>query len=344
MAAKRRTRKRYLTPESGVSRLLRSRPELHFQGKSQEDWRRWRTAFRRRLVRNLGSRPDRVPLRAETLEREELDGYVREKVVFDTDPFSSLVGYLLIPTGASRRNPRSAVLCAHGHGVGKDGVVGLVDDYQKGFAARLAREGFVTFAPDWRCFGERTDRDEWVRRPSRDGCNVAYLGYGYFGYQLLHLNICDAQRCLDYLQGRPEVLQNRLGMMGCSFGGTMTTYVAALDRRVKAAVIVCYISTLADALGPRGRANTCGSQFMFGLGSLGDISDVAGLIAPRPCLVQIGSDDTCFIEADALRAYRHLRAIYRAAGASDRLELDHFQGVHEVDLEAALAFLQSHIG
>jgi cephalosporin-C deacetylase-like acetyl esterase len=115
-------------------------------------------------------------------------------------------------------------------------------------AVELTKQGFVTIAPDWRGFGERTDRDEWVRRPSRDGCNVAYLALGYFGYQLLHLDICDAQKCLDYLQSRPEVDGERLGCMGCSFGGTMTTYVSALDERIKASVIVCYLSTITDAL------------------------------------------------------------------------------------------------
>jgi len=123
----------------------------------------------------------------------------------------------------------------------------------------------------------------------------------------------------------------------------MTTYVAALDQRIKASVIVCYLSTLSDALNDRGKGNTCGSQFMFGLRRYGDIPDVAGLIAPRPCMVQIGSNDDCFIEDDALAAFRHLEKIYRAAGAVERLALDHFEGVHEIDLDPAIAFLQEHL-
>jgi hypothetical protein len=131
--------------------------------------------------------------------------------------------------------------------------------------------------------------------------------------------------------------------MGCSFGGTMTTYVSALDQRIKAAVIVCYLSTLTDALNDRGRGNTCGSQFMFGLRGHGDISDVAGLIAPRPCMAQIASDDTCFIAADAKSAFRHVEQIYAASGRSDNLELDYFEGGHEVDVEPGLAFLKKHL-
>ena len=123
----------------------------------------------------------------------------------------------------------------------------------------------------------------------------------------------------------------------------MTTYVSALDQRIKAAVIICYLSTLTDALNDRGRGNTCGSQFMFGLRACGDISDVAGLIAPRRCMVQIASDDACFIEADAMAAFHHLERVYAASGCRDNLVLDLFEGGHEVDVDPALAFLKEHL-
>jgi len=334
---------RFLTAEQGVEQLLKATPALQFNGSTKAEWQAWRRKFRRNLVKDLGPSPEALPLEVAILERTPLDGYTREKIIFNPDPFSSIPAYILTPDGANAENPAPAVLCAHGHGVGKDGAVGIVEDYQKQYAVELTKRGFVTLAPDWRCFGERKDRDEWVRRPSRDGCNVAYLAFGYFGYQLLQLNISDGQRCLDYLQSRPEVDNRRLGCMGCSFGGTMTTYISALDQRVKAAVIVCYLSTLTDALNDRGRGNTCGSQFMFGLRKAGDIADVAGLIAPRACMVQIGSDDMCFIEADALQAFKQVEKIYEASGHCDQLVLDHFQGEHEINLETGIAFLEAHL-
>ena len=334
---------RFLTVEQGVEQLLKATPPHHFSGTNDQHWKEWRRRFRDNLVKDLGPAPEPVPLEVETLERIQLDGYTREKIIFNPDPFSSIPAYVLIPDGASASNPAPAVLCAHGHGVGKDGAVGIVEDYQKQYAVELAQRGFVTLAPDWRCFGERKDRDEWARRPGRDGCNIGYFAFGYFGYQLLQLNISDGQRCLDYLQSRPEVDSSRLGCMGCSFGGTMTTYISALDERIKAAVIVCYLSTLTDALNDRGRGNTCGSQFMFGLRKAGDISDVAGLIAPRACMVQIGSDDMCFIETDALVAFTQLAKIYTASGHRDQLVLDHFQGEHEINLETGIAFLEERL-
>ena len=334
---------RFLTAEQSVEQLLKATPPLHFNGTTKREWEEWRTRFRRNLVNDLGPTPEHLPLEVKVLEHTQLDGYTREKIIFNPDPFSSIPAYILVPDSADAKNPAPAILCAHGHGIGKDGAVGVVEDYQKQYAVELTKRGFVTLAPDWRCFGERKDRDEWVRRPSRDGCNVAYLAFGYFGYQLLRLNISDGQRCLDYLQSRPEVDSNRLGCMGCSFGGTMTTYISALDQRVKAAVIVCYLSTLTDALNDRGRGNTCGSQFMFGLRKAGEIADVAGLIAPRSCMTQIGSDDMCFIEADALAAFKQMEKIYAASGHRGRLVLDHFQGEHEINLETGIKFLQEQL-
>jgi hypothetical protein len=60
-------------------------------------------------------------------------------------------------------------------------------------------------------------------------------------------------------------------------------------------------------------------------------------------MVQIATDDSCFIEDDALAAFRHLEKIYRAAGAAQKLVLDHFKGVHEIDLDPAIAFLREHL-
>ena len=338
---------RYLNTESGVKSLLHQQGSCHFTGKSNEDWHQWRKKFRSHLVRLLGPTPPSVPLDVEVLERKQMDGYLREKVIFNSDPFSSVPAYVLIPDTASSSNRCPAVLCAHGHGVGKDGVVGLVEDvlgdYQNEYAVELARQGFVAMAPDWRGFGERKDREQWVNISKRDRCDLAYMTLGYFGYHLLRLDICDGQRCLDYLQARPDVDERRLGCMGCSFGGTMTTYLSSLDRRIKVAVISCYLSTLMDALGERNVANCCGSQFLFGLYQYGDISDVAGLIAPRPCLVQTGREDACFIEPDAKMAYAHLEKIYAASGKPDRLEMDLFSGGHEVNVEPAVAFLKQYL-
>jgi dienelactone hydrolase len=336
-----RQRKRvYTTREAAMARLAVSRRPLRFRARGRDEWREWRRAFRRAIVRELGPMPEAVPLRPEILERAACGGYVREKIVFDSERFASVPAWVLTPRPLQRGERRPAVLCLHGHGPGKDPMVGLgpnrepLDDYSHQLACRLAERGYVTITPDWRGFGERSEDPEWVR-PGRDPCNVTYYADGYFGYHRLGLQIWDGMRTLDYLVSRAEVAGGRIGCIGCSFGGTMTTYLSALDQRIGAAVIVCYVSSLRDALA---RANYCGAQYMPGLGKYADIPEVAMLIAPRPLMVQVGEKDECFTVDDAAPAGRRVGQPYRLLGVEDRFSLDVFPGEHEIDVAPALAW------
>jgi dienelactone hydrolase len=320
-----------------IDAMLKTRPSMSFAGSGKEDWTSWRTGFRRQLVRNLGRFPGKVPLNPDLVETVQEDGYVRQKVVYDSETFASVPAYVLIPDDMKRGERRPGILAAHGHGRGKTDVVGIsssegarehIQALNYDYARQFVKRGYVVVAPDWRSFGEREPDSDWVR-DSRDKCNVSYLAYGYFGYHLLALDIWDGMRTIDYLQSRPEVDPRRIGCVGLSFGGTMTTYLSALDRRIKAAVISGYISTVrGDALTDRGKGNTCGNQYSPSLLLHGDIPDVAGLIAPRPLLVEMGEKDMCFVIEDAKKAFKHLSRIYAAAGARDRLDKDIFPGTH----------------
>jgi len=263
--------------------------------------------------------------------------------VYDTEEFATVPAWLLVPKGIRPGERRPAILCAHGHGRGKDDVAGVLpppdsQEYatalkriQNGnydYARQLVQRGYVCLAPDWRNFGERKASLDWTRRDS-DPCDKVYLGYAYLGFELLALDLWDAMRSLDYLQSLPFVDPDRIGMVGLSFGGTMTTYLSALDERIRCAVISCYLSTVPDSgLSRRGKANTCGSQFMRGLLTFGDIPVVAGLIAPRPCLVEAGEQDLGFFVDDAQQAFAYVSSIYAAAGVPERTAADIHPGGH----------------
>src|SRR5688572_19939925 len=109
-------RQRRLNSESGVAALLQQPPLLHFTGRSRRDWHTWQRRFKTELIRLLGRRPPKVRSQPQILEHVQCDGYIREKVVFDTDSFSSIVAYVLVPNNRERKERRPAILCAHGHG------------------------------------------------------------------------------------------------------------------------------------------------------------------------------------------------------------------------------------
>jgi len=57
--------------------------------------------------------------------------------------------------------------------------------------------------------------------------------------------------------------------------------------------------------------------------------DIAGLIAPRPLLVESGSADNCYSRESQLTAYEVVERIYQVARAPDRLDLDRYEGPHQ---------------
>ena len=233
---------------------------------------------------------------------------------------------------SDKKNP--AILCSHGHGpYGKDPVAGVrsspghiqnITDHNYNYGQQMAQAGFLTLCPDLRVFGERRDKDD--RFEGQDPCNMNFIKGALLGVYTLTLNIHDLRCCVDYLETRPEVDPRRIGMMGLSQGGTMTTFTTAAEPRIKAADIIGYVNPwLRFAIG---RSQFCGSQFVPGIHRWLDTDDIAGLIAPRPLLLEMGIYDDCFPIQDLLAGYEGVRRIYRAAGCEDRLWADIFPGPH----------------
>ncbi len=236
----------------------------------------WRDRFRVRFRNLLAPWPEPVPADTEVTEEVVCEGYVRQRIVFDTEDTMSVPAYLLLPD--ERMAPGSAVLAVHGHGPGKSRVCGLEPDDPPGgdYAAELARQGHVVLAPDLRCFGERAD---W-NPPDHYGCDTNLVHQVMGGWNPLTQNLWDLARALDVLEAHPLVDPDRMGMAGFSYGATVTLFLAALDPRVAAAVVCCYFSSWAES--HKVPWNMCGSQVLFGMLGRMEHADVAALVAPRP--------------------------------------------------------------
>jgi dienelactone hydrolase len=299
----------------------------------------WRGRCRDRLGDLLGRGPEPVPLDLETLESVECHGYRRHKIVFDTEQTMSVPAYLLVPDGRTTAGP--AVLAAHGHGPGKSLVCGLdeTDAPNGDYAVQLVRRGYVVLAPDLRCFGERAD---W-NPPDHYVCDTNLVHAVMAGENPLAQNLWDLARCLDVLEAHPLVDPGRIGMVGLSYGGTMTLFLAAWDERVAACVVSGYFSSWAEA--HKMPWNMCGSQILPGM--LGQIEhvDLGALIAPRPMLIESGTEDDLFPVATAAEGYAKLRRVYEFLGADeDRVAHDAFEGGHQWHGVAAYPFLERWLG
>jgi dienelactone hydrolase len=300
----------------------------------------WLARRREVLLELLGPEPDPVPLDAETLESVECDGYRRDTIVFDTEDTMSVPAYLLVPDGRTPRAPGAAVLACHGHGPGKSQVVGLehTDMPNADYAHQLARHGYVVLAPDLRCFGERLD---W-NPEDHYACDTNLVHAVMAGWNPLGQNVWDLRRCLDLLSGHPLVDRTRIGMVGISYGGTVTLFTAALDERVAAAVVSGYFSSWAES--HHMPWNMCGSQVMQGMLGRLEHEDLGALVAPRALLVETGTEDPLFPLAAATESVRRTRLVYDTRGLGDRLVHDVFEGGHQWHGTEAVPFLDRWLG
>ena len=121
----------------------------------------------------------------------------------------------------------------------------------------------------------------------------------------------------------------------------MTTFTTAVEPRIKAADIIAYVTPW-QRFAIEG-ANFCGSQMVPEIFRSFDTSDIAGLIAPRPLLVEMGIFDDCFEIQDMLTAYKRVERIYEAAGAGDDLWSDIHPGPHAFSGRKAFDFFQRYL-
>jgi dienelactone hydrolase len=296
----------------------------------------WRARTRAELDARLGAHPAAVPLELETTEAVDCGDYTRSRIVFDTEDTMAVPAYLLVPHTRRDSAPGPAILAIHGHGPGKSLVCGIDeggpgDDY----AHALASLGYVVLAPDLRGFGERRD---WMP-PDKYHCDWDLVCATMAAVVPLERNLWDLGRALDVLCAHPLVDPTRVAAAGLSYGGTCTLFLTALDERVKVAIVSGYLSSWRVA--HTVPWNMCGSQVMPGqLGAIEHL-DIAALVAPRPMLVESGTEDSIFPAVTARETVERLRPLYARLGASDNMLVhDVREGDHRWYGAAVPAFLE----
>jgi dienelactone hydrolase len=306
----------------------------------------WRERARERLARLLGPMPAPVPLAVEVVGSTDCDCYRRDEIVFDSERTMSVPAYLLVPHG--RRAPGPAVLALHGHGAGKTMVCDIdggepqrraeIDEYNGAYAHALAAAGFVVLAPDLRGFGARADRTP----DDKYHCDWDLVCATMAGVVPLGRNLWDAQRAVDVLSEHPLVDSRRIGVAGLSYGGTVSLFLAAVDRRIRAAVVSGYLSSWRAA--HTVPFNMCGSQVLPGqLGALEHL-DLGALAAPVPLCVETGADDLIFPLAAARASVAGLARVYEHLGARDAIVHDVFDGGHRWHGAVSVPFLRDRLG
>src|SRR5205823_1475548 len=148
---------------------------------------------------------------------------------------------------------------------------------------------------------------------------MAGVGALLVGGNTATYRIWDGIRRIDYLAGRPEVDAKRLGCTGNSGGGTLTSYLMALDDRIGVAAPSCFITSLERlfaTIGPQDAEQNITGQVAAGM----EHADYLTLRAPKPTLLTVGTRDFFDIQG-SWETFREVKLIYGRLGYGERVDL-----------------------
>ncbi len=275
--------------------------------RTREDWERQRPILRRQLAFMLGldPLPERMPLAPRLVGTLEHPGYRVEKLVFQFLPGLQIAGNFYLPKGVPRPVPCILYLCGH-----RTHPRGAKTQYQDrflwypahGFACLVLDSLNCGEVPGWHHGTQNQNRWDWLS-----------LGYTPAGVE-----VWNAMRALDYLESRPEVDGQQIGATGISGGGIMTTLLAALDERIRAAAPSCSAYAVGDQAVRSLIDRQCDCTFYPNFHQM-DFPAVAALVAPRPLLITAGRKDPIFPPSGSREVCRKAKRIFDLCGAGDHV-------------------------
>ncbi len=289
--------------------------------------------------------PARTDLSARITGRLDLGDIRLEKVVYESRPGFLVSANLYLPAQFGAELPCVLGLCGHSD-AGK-----AYGPYQF-FARGLAAKGFAVLIVDPVSQGERRQFYAEEGVPEGEAGPRSTVAHNMIGNRMLLTGdfvgswfAWDAIRGLDYLLARPETDTSRVGVTGCSGGGTQTTQVTALDPRITMAAPDCYITSwlcnLENEL-PADAEQNPPRALAFGL----DEADLLLAYAPRPTMIL--AEENCYFDLRGARqAHAEMKKIHTLLGSPDSTEisvghLDH--GFHKHAREAMYRFFIKHAG
>ena len=328
--------------------------------------RSWKKTALGKLLELLHYAPPACDPAAETVERVDCGDYVREKVWFNTTPEVRVPAFVLVPKNAPKRAP--AIVALHDHGGfylwGKEKIVAMPDenpalaDFRQQYyggrsiALELVRRGYLVVVIDMFYWGERRmllddDPADWRERTasltreriqafnSRAGQSEPLVGRTIYsaGFTWPGVMFWDDVRTVDYLLTRPDVDPRRIGCVGLSVGGLRSCHLAALDERIRAAVVVGWMASFPAQLKKHIRHTIGHSMVVPGLYQHLDYPDVASLAMPTPMLVINGTKDGLFDLAGVKASFVKLNACYAKAGVPDHCRTRFYETPHEFNAE-----------
>ncbi len=339
------------SPSTVVRDSLHREADVHFQ-----TWRRnyesrtelgdiaaYQKQMRVDFSERIGGIPRPTSLNAKVTGTIQRDGYTVEKVLFESQPQFYVTAGLFLPDPAKFPPPWPAVIVVCGHSAEGKQQLG----YQSG-TALAALNGLAAMVVDPVGQGERAQMLSSNGKPAMKAGTIEHtvLGTGAIlvGWNTARWMIADGMAAIDYLQSRDDIHADQIGCMGNSGGGTQTSYLMALDERIKAAAPSCYITgfkRLLETIGPQDAEQNIFGQIALGM----DHADYLMMRAPKPTMMCCATKD--FFDIDgAWGSFRDAKRLFQRFGKGRNLELievDATHGWHPMIRQASVQFMAQHL-
>ena len=260
------------------------------------------------------------------------------EVELDVWPGVYAYGILLVPKDIKAGERRPVVVCQHGlEGRPQDVADPAIDShFYHHFAATLAEEGFVTYAPQNPYIGE--DRFRIIQRKGHP------LKLSLFSFIL-----GQHERTLEWLSQQPFVDPKRIGFYGLSYGGKTAVRVPPLLNGY--ALSICsgdfneWVWKNTSIQSPY--SYLLGREYdmlEFDFANVVNYSDLANLMAPKPFMVERGHNDGVAPDEWVAYEYAKVRRFYDTKmDLPDATTIEFFTGPHTIHGVGTFEFLRKHL-
>jgi dienelactone hydrolase len=296
----------------------------------------------------IGRLPDpSLPANARTLKIHDEPKWTGYLVVLDVWPDVISWGYLLLPKDLQPDERRPVVVCQHGLGGTPSSTTDPESGAYRGFAARLAERGFVVYSP----YNPNAFPGDQKFRQLQRWANPLHLS-------IFSVITGQHQRILQWLSEQPFVDAERIGFYGLSYGGKTAMRVPALLEGYS--LSICsgdFNEWTRKIVTPLAVTNAAAesqrfSSYMFtreyeimefNQGHTFNYAEMAGLIAPRPFMVERGHRDLVASDEWVAFEYATVRRLYADLAIPERTEIEYFDEGHVIRGEGTFRFLHEHL-